>query len=240
MSQKYTCKLNDTQSFEVKLLESVFHPTGTSDEIIKSVSANISSPGKILDLGCGAGVVGFALYILGKSEGPLFCSDLSGDAAALIKENASDLGIPVVARHGSVFEPWLGESFDYIVDDISGIAQDVAKVSPWFRETSCESGEDGSDLVIEAINSAASHLKENGKFFFPILSLSNTEKIIDVANENFKDVKRISHKQWKLPDELSGHLDMLMELKAKGWVDFEEKYGWQLWSTDVYRAQTPR
>ena len=93
------------------------------------------------------------------------CSVLiSADAAALIKENASDLGVPVVARHGSVFEPWLGESFDYIVDDISGIAPDVAKVSPWFREMSYESGKDGSDREIEAINSAASHLKENGKF----------------------------------------------------------------------------
>ena len=75
MSQKYTCKLNDTQSFEVKLLESVFHPRGTSDEIIKAVSANISSPGKILDLGCGAGVVGCALCILCKSVGSLFCPD---------------------------------------------------------------------------------------------------------------------------------------------------------------------
>jgi len=240
MTKKYSCKLNDSQSFEVKLVESVFHPTGTSDEIIKAVSANISSPGKILDLGCGSGVVGFALYILGKSKGPLFCSDLSADAAALIKENACDLDIPVVARHGSVFEPWVGESFDYIVDDISGITQDVAAISPWFRETSCESGKDGSDLVIEAINSAPSHLNDGGKFFFPILSLSNSEKIIDVANEKFKHVKRVGNKQWKLPDELSEHMDLLVDLKAKGWVNFEEKYGWLLWSTDVYIAQDPK
>lgn len=73
ISRKYTCKLNDTQAFEVKLLESTFHPTGTSDEIIKAVSANTSSPGKILDLGCGAGMVGFELYILCKSVG--ICSD---------------------------------------------------------------------------------------------------------------------------------------------------------------------
>lgn len=238
--EKYTCKLNSNQSFEVNLLEGVFHPTGTSDEIIKAVSANIDSPGKILDLGCGSGVVGFALYILGKSKGSLFCSDLSAEAASLIKENAKALDIPVVARHGSVFAPWERESFDYIVDDISGIAQDVAAISPWFRKTSCESGIDGSDLVIEAINSAPDYLNDRGKFFFPILSLSNSERIITVANETFKHVERVGHKQWKLPDEIIEHMDLLMDLKSKGWINFEEKYGWFLWSTDVYIARDPK
>lgn len=108
MTEKYICTISKSQSFEIKLKESVFHPTGTSDEIIKAVSANIVSPGKVLDLGCGSGVVGFALYILGKSIGPIYASDLSSDAALLIEENAKDLSIPVVARHGSVFFP-LGE-----------------------------------------------------------------------------------------------------------------------------------
>ena len=240
MTKKYTCKLTGNQTFEFKLKDSVFHPTGTSDEIIKAVSANIDTPGKILDLGCGSGVVGFALYLLDKAKGPLYCSDLSVDAAALIKENASDLGIPVVARHGSVFSPWEGQFFDYIVDDISGIAQNVAAISPWFRKTSCESGLDGSDLVIEAINSAPNHLNDGGKFFFPILSLSNVEKILDAAHKRFKHIRHVGHKQWKLPDELIEHMDLLIDLKTKGWINFEEKYGWILWSTDIYIAQDPK
>ena len=239
MVHTYTCKLSSGKDFEVKLTENVFHPTGTSDEIIKAVSTNIDSPGKVLDLGCGAGVVGFALHFLGKSIGPLFCSDLSPDAASLVEENASDLGIPVVVRQGSVFQPWGGESFDYIVDDISGIAQGVAHISPWFRKTSCESGEDGSELVIEAIKSAPAHLNDGGKFFFPILSLSNSEKILSTANETFDLVKRVGHKKWRLPDELANQKDLLIEMKSKGWINFEEKYGWLLWSTDVYIAQEP-
>ena len=121
-----------------------------------------------------------------------------------------------------------------------GVAQDVADVSPWFRKTSCESGEDGSDLVIEAINSAPLHLNDGGKFFFPVLSLSNSEKIISAANDKFSSVKRVSHKQWKLPDELREHMDLLVELRLKGWINFEEKYGWLLWSTDVYLAEGPK
>lgn len=240
MTKKYICKINKSQSFEIKLNESVFHPTGTSEEIIKAVSANVVSPGKILDLGCGSGVVGFALHILGKSKGSLYASDLSRDATRLINENAKDLGIPVVARYGSIFSPWKNESFDYIIDDISGIAEDVAAISPWFRKTSCRSGKDGSDLVIEAITNAPNHLNEGGKFFFPVLSLSNSKKIIEAASQTFTKVQKIAHKEWKLPDELKSHLDMLVDLRSKGLIHFEEKYGWLLWSTDVYMAEWPR
>jgi SAM-dependent methyltransferase len=240
MTEKYTCKLSDNKSFEVKLKGNVFHPTGTSDEIIKAARTNIDVPGKILDLGCGSGVVGFALHLLGKCQGPLFCSDLSSDAVELIEENAGELDIPVISRAGSVFYPWKKETFDYIIDDISGIAEDVANISPWFRKTSCESGKDGSNLVIEAINSAPLHLNDGGKFFFPVLSLSNSEKIISAANDKFLSVRRLRHKQWKLPDELSEHMDFLVELRSKGWINFEEKYGWLLWSTDIYLAEDPK
>ena len=240
MTEKYTCQINKHKNFEIKLQEGVFHPTGTSDEIIKAVSGNIVSPGRVLDLGCGSGVVGFALHILGKSENPLYASDLSNDAVLLIEENAKNLGIPVISRQGSIFEPWENESFDYIVDDISGIAEQVAEISPWFSKTSCRSGEDGTDLVIKAITSSPEHLNMAGKFFFPVLSLSNTEKIIETANTIFTTVTRVAHKEWKLPDEMKEHMDTLVDLKSKGLIHFEEKYGWLLWSTEVYMAESPK
>lgn len=239
MSEKYTCKIGGHQFFEIKLKESVFRPTGTSDEIIKAVSTNIDVPGKMLDLGCGSGVVGFAMHFLGKSQGPLYASDLSIEATLLIEENGEDLGIPVVARHGSIFSPWENEFFDYIIDDVSGISEEVAAISPWFDKTSCRSGKDGSDLVIEAITNAPHHLNKGGKFFFPVLSLSNSNKIIEAANETFANVQKISHKEWLLPDELKLHMDILVDLRSQGLIHFEEKYGWFLWSTDIYMADSP-
>jgi SAM-dependent methyltransferase len=240
MTEKYTCQINKHQNFEVKLQEGVFRPTGTSDEIIKAVSENIASPGRILDLGCGSGVVGFALHILGKSNDTLYASDLSNNAVLLIKENANTLSIPVDSRQGSIFEPWENESFDYIIDDISGIAEKVAEISPWFSKTSCRSGEDGTDLVIEAITRAPEHLNNAGKFFFPVLSLSNTEKIIDTANTIFTKVTKVAQKEWRLPDEMKEHIDVLIDLKSKGLISFEEKYGWLLWSTEIYMAESPK
>lgn len=237
---RYTCNVNKDLSFEIKLHDDVFYPTGTSDEIIKAVSSNIHSPGKLLDLGCGSGVVGFALHFLGKTHGSIYASDLSDDATRLIEENAKDLGISVISRPGSIFDPWEGELFDYIVDDISGIAEEVAEISPWFNRTSCKSGKDGTDLVIEAISKAPLHLDKGGKFFFPVLSLSDTCKILDFANSSFQKVSQIGHKEWRLPDEMNEHLDLLSDLKAKGLISYEEKYGWLLWSTNVYMAELPK
>lgn len=240
MTEKHICKINNNLSFEIELQDGVFFPTGTSDEIIKAVSANIISPGKVLDLGCGSGVVGFAIHILGKAKGHLYASDLSNDASLLVEKNAKNLGIPVISRQGSIFDPWKNEAFDYIIDDVSGIAEKIAEISPWFNNTSCRSGEDGTDLVIEAITKAPEYLNSRGKLFFPVISLSNSEKIMSTANSIFSKVTHIGHKDWKLPDEMKIHMEILSDLRSKGFINYEEKYGWLLWSTDVYMAEIPK
>jgi precorrin-6B methylase 2 len=240
MTEKHICKINNNLSFEIELQDGVFFPTGTSDEIIKAVSANIISPGKVLDLGCGSGVVGFAIHILGKAKGHLYASDLSNDASLLVEKNAKNLGIPVISRQGSIFDPWKNEAFDYIIDDVSGIAEKIAEISPWFNNTSCRSGEDGTDLVIEAITKAPEYLNSKGKLFFPVISLSNSEKIMTTANSIFSKVTHIGHKDWKLPDEMKIHMEILSDLRSKGFINYEEKYGWLLWSTDVYMAEIPK
>ena len=240
----------DTQNYSVKILKDlvlditlgsgVFEPTGTSTEIATAVNNYIVVPGKTLDLGCGSGVVGLALAISKKINGKLYASDLSEDAINFLKVNAKKYGVEVDARAGSVFNPWNEEKFDYIVDDISGVAERIADISPWFKETACESGNDGTLLVREAIEKSPNHLNENGKFFFPILSLSNSERIITKANDVYMNVEKISTKQWQMPKEMMSFRDELLNLRDNKLIDFEEKYGWLLWSTDVFVAYNPR
>jgi methylase of polypeptide subunit release factors len=237
---KYNYKINGEDSIEIDLLESVFYPTGTTEEIIKSVSRCINNPGKLLDLGCGAGLVGIALSLMGKAKGTLYASDLSEDASNLTKANALKFDIPIISLHGSVFEPWNGEKFDYIVDDISGISEIISDISPWFKNTSCRSGNDGTDLTIEVIDNSSQYLKKNGVLFFPILSLSNSEKIINYAKTKFNNVEMISRKDWRIPDELLEHKDLLFKLRDKGHINFKEKYGWLLFSTEVYSVQNSK
>ena len=240
VTKDFSVKILKNMTLDVTLGPGVFQPTGTSSEIAKASHSYISNPGKTLDLGCGSGVVGLALAMSNKIKGTLFASDLSEDAVNFLKINAKKYDVQVDARSGSIFDPWIDEKFDYVIDDISGVAERIAQISPWFKETACESGEDGSKLVIDAIESSPEHLNENGKFIFPILSLSNSEKIIESAKSIFKSVEKISTKQWQLPKEMSEYKDELYELKDKKYVHFEEKYGWFLWSTDVYVAFDPK
>jgi len=199
------------------------------------VSENISKPGKLLDLGCGSGIVGFALQRMGIASN-LYASDISLQAVNLVRKNAEENNIDCEARDGGVFIPWAGEKFNYIVDDISGISQEIAEISPWFKNTMCESGKDGADLVVEAIKQAPLYLLDGGKFFFPVLSLSNVDRIISSAERVFENVERLSHKAWTLPDEMKPYIEKLKELKNEGLINYEEKFGLTLWYTDIYVA----
>ena len=239
-TKNYSVKILKDLILEIELGRGVFEPTGTSTEIATAVNNYIIEPGKTLDLGCGSGVVGLALAISKKIDGKLFASDLSKEAVRYLKINAHKYGIDVDARSGSVFDPWKDEKFDYIVDDISGVAERIAEISPWFKETACESGTDGTRLVREAIERSPNYLNQNGKFFFPILSLSNYERIISKANDIYENVERISTKKWQMPKEMSRFKNELLLLRDKDIINFEEKYGWLLWSTDVFVAYNPR
>lgn len=239
MEKEYKYIMPNEQEVIIDLAKGVFHPTGTSEVLIEAVSTNIEQPGKLLDLGCGSGLVGIVLFLLGKCDGSLYASDLSEQAVELLKLNSKKLDIPVTMKQGSIYAPWEGERFDYIVNDISGIAEDIAKFSDWFKETSCEAGPDGAKLVNEAISKASNYLNEGGKFYFPVLSFSNVKYILKHAKSVFNHVERLSHKSWVLPDDLKPYLSELAVLKESGHIDYEEKFGLIIWYTDIYVATSP-
>lgn len=217
----------------------VFTPNTTTNLLIQAVKSTISEPATLLDLGCGTGVVGIALHLENLIKLPIYASDLSRPAVLCSRVNFGRYDCAADVRDGSLFQPWSGHKFDVIVDDISGIAKSVADVSPWFQGVPCESGEDGVDLVVEIIRSAPQHLNQGGRFFFPVLSLSNVDKLLQVAKECFGTVERVGRQDWPLPAELKPHLPLLRKLKAKGLIKLEEKFGMALCYTEAYCATNP-
>lgn len=222
---------------ELTVPEGVFTPTGTSEVLIQAVHSYIKKPGKTLDLGCGSGVVGISLHKLGLVDLPIYASDLSQAAVEAAKTNAAAHNCAIEARFGAIFDPWKNEKFDYIVDDIAGIAEAVAEISPWYNGISCKSGKDGADLVVEVLKQAPKHLKDHGALFFPIISFSNVERILRTARENFVKVEQLVHKEWVLPKEMYQDMDKLKELQEKGLIQIIEKFGMVLWFTDIYVAR---
>jgi precorrin-6B methylase 2 len=214
----------------------VFTPNNTSLSLIAAVTDDIKIPGKLLDLGCGGGIVGISLAKLDKLSTPLYASDYSQEAIDLLENNCKKNAINVVARQGDLFEPWYQQKFDYIINDISGISEEVAKISPWFKDVPCNTGIDGSTLTIRVIEESSLHLNTNGSIFFPILSLSNKDKILQSANKNYKNLQLISFKSWPLPKEMYQYEDLMCQLKEKGHIDYEKKFGMIICTTYIYKA----
>ena len=241
MEQRSEIKFTISPDNEIELVAApgVFIPTATTNILIQSVKDSISSPVNLLDLGCGTGIVGIALHLQGLIQIPLYASDLSDPAVQCSRDNFKRYGCSAEVRSGSLFEPWLGQKFDVIVDDISGIARDIADVSPWFQGIPCDTGNDGTDLIVEILRDAPQHLNEGGRFFFPVLSLSNVDKLLQVAKENFSVVSRVGRQDWPLPAELNKHMPLLQKLNAEGSIKLVEKFGMLLCYTEVYCASNP-
>ena len=225
-------KLNNSLKF--KYDKDCFIPTATSDFIIKAASNYIPNKSNLLDLGCGVGIVGISLYKMNLIE-KLSSSDISVSATNMCIINSKENNVENDVRCGSVFEPWTNMKFDTIVDDVSGISEHVADISPWFSNVACDSGPDGTDLTIKILNEASEYLNDDGQLFFPVISLSNHKKIIETASSLFKNVMKISSNKWFLPDEISvDNNEYIQDLKKSGFIDFEEKFGKKISFTDIY------
>ncbi len=240
MSDAYRIKLPTGMTLEFQTAEDVFRPTHTSELCIRAAHDFGKKLGKTLDLGCGCGVVGIAAAKMGLTEGQVHASDISSQAVDLARRNAKDHQVAMEVRSGSVFDPWKRETFESILDDISGITEDVARLSPWFsHHIPCESGAEGMDLTARVLEEAPAYLKKGGNLFFPILSLSNVPKILKKARACFRIVEQVGAQDWTLPAEMTPHLDKLREIRSKGRIYFEEKFGLVICSTQVYWCKEP-
>jgi ribosomal protein L11 methylase PrmA len=233
---EYFFKFGENRELVLKKPKGSFTPTGTTDALIKAANIYLKKPGKLLDLGCGIGVAGLALHQLGWVKEPLYASDIGRNSVEVLQQNAKVNNCSIVAKQGSIFDPWLNDKFDIIINDISGVAQQVAEVSPWFDGVECESGEDGTKLVTKVIKEACNFLNDGGLLFFPVISLSNKGRILAVAHESFKVVERLSRNEWPLPKEMFKHAPLLRELKSSKKVSFDENFGMIIWSTEIYVA----
>lgn len=235
----YEVKLPGTSAppLRLKTRPNVFVPTDTSVLLIEACRVLIKQPATTLDLGCGCGITGLALAKLGLCSEPLYASDASASAVELTLENAKRLGIECVAKTGSLFDPWRGHTFDCIVDDISGISEELAAISPWFpKDVPCGAGRDGTHWIVQVLKEAAGYLNPTGVLIFPILSLSAEQRVLKAASEHFPRVEMLVERQWSLPESMSKNRPLTVKLMEEGTITCVRKFGTYLWWTKIFAA----
>ena len=233
-NNKKIFKINSDLELKLTILKKVFYPTLTSIFLINCSLKKIRKPSKILDIGCGSGIVGISLYKLGKINEPVYFSDISKEAIQNLKINASNHKINFIAKKGSLFEPWQDYKFDYIINTVSGISQSIATKSKWYQGVSCKAGVEGTNLVNKIISQSKKYLNKNGALIIPTISLSDENKIKTQMKKYFSKVIKIATIDWPLPEEMYIHEKLLNKLKKQNSIDFQMKWGIIICSTSIY------
>lgn len=221
--------------FEVGVVPNIFKPNTTTEAFIAQLG---SLRGKtVLDLGCGAGPISIAAALAGADQ--VYAGDIMHLACETTQENARKNSVEerVIVKQGNLFESFGSMVFDLIVCDVSGIAEAVARISPWYPVPIPTGGPDGADLTIEVLQESRRHLKPNGSMLFPVISLSNSKRIIAAAKEEYGgNICEVTSKMIPFCKELYGHIELLQQLKGRQSIDFFQRGSRFLWSLSIYRV----
>jgi methylase of polypeptide subunit release factors len=215
----------------------IFQPTATTSYLIKAVSAEALQNKKVLDLGCGWGIIGLELFLRFNKQISLYLSDLSNSAIEATKKNVASLyALGLEVRHGSLFIPWENMKFDCIICDVSGVSNEIPFLDTWFEDIPCESGSDGLDLTKEVIEKAKGHLNPGGFMFLPLISLSNCKSALKILKENNLQHTVISENKWKMIIKNSKHQEILHNLQTQDKVAFIRNGDEFIFSTSIIKA----
>ena len=234
-------KLGDAEAITVATTPDVFHPTSTTVLLLRAARGALSQPRQsVLDLGCGSGIVAVALARLGPPDTSVCASDLSPEAVRLTSANAERNGVRIDCRCGSSFDPWEGKRFDLIVDDVSGVAEPLDRLSGWYPPgVPSEAGRDGARWILEILDRAPDHLSPGGRFVFPVLTLSREERILDRARTRFAVVTQVEEQWYPFSEGLAAHFPLIEELAREGNVRVEKRGSRWCWATKIYQAEGP-
>lgn len=229
-----TYPINDHE-LTLRVSPEVFNPTTTTQKIAKHV--RIPSGATVLDLGCGVGPLGILAALMG--AGCVYAVDIVPAACELARENAERAGVAdrVSVHCGDLFEPVGEKRFDVIINDVSGIAERAARLSPWYPPDVPSGGEDGTDHVLRVLSETPDHLNPGGTLYFATSTLSNVPRILEHAKQVFDDrVERLGAYKFPFSPELIDSLDELSALREAGKVDFEARRSRYIWTLEVFSA----
>lgn len=212
----------------------IFKPTLTSKMLIYSSIKIAKNKKKILDLGCGGGIVAGCLFKVNK-RAKYFLSDISKKAVSRAKKNLKSYKGNFTFKTGDALKPWKNNKFDLIINDISGISNKVSKLSPWFKNVPIDKSIDGTYLLNKVLKKIPNLMDKNSLIVLPIISLCDIQKANKIVKKNLKIIKKLKY-EWPLPKSMIKDIDLLENLRKKKIIYYKKKYGIIVCNTTIIIA----
>ena len=219
----------------LEFVPGVFQPT-TTTQLLAKYMGNVE--GKVvLDLGCGSGPIAIAAALNRAKK--VYAVDIMTQACENTMQNAKINGVldKIEIICGNLFEPLKDQKFDVIINDVSGMAEEVSRISPWYPETIPTGGVDGTFFTILMLHASPNYLNRNGYLIFPVISLSRSAKTISTAMEVYgKKLNKIEDRYIPFCKELLVNLEILEKLSDEGIIYYVQKRSRYFWKLEIYKA----
>lgn len=192
----------------------------------------------VLDLGCGIGAIAIAAALSGAIA--VTAADIMEQACDLATRNAATNGVVdrVTVKRSYLFRDLGRERFDIIISDVTGMAEKVARLSPWYPSTIPTAGVDGTDLAVEVIEKAPDYLQPGGVLIFPIISLSRASLIEEAARKVFGErLTKLVEKVIPFPPQLSKDREFVENEKRQGLIDYSIRGSRLCWTLAIYSGK---
>jgi methylase of polypeptide subunit release factors len=218
----------------IKVNDSVFRPTHTSRTLADALEVNEGEA--VIDCGCGSGVLAFVAARLG--AGHVIGCDISRAAVEQARENAEILGLEdrTEFRAGSLLEPVRGERADVLIGDVSGVADDIGRISGWFPD-GIAGGPTGAELPMKMLEEIGDILRPGGRLYLPTGTIQNESRILDVARRVFgtANMEKVMEREFPLPDVVAKSKEVA-RLVGQGFVSLRTRGSRALWRLSVWRC----
>jgi methylase of polypeptide subunit release factors len=219
--------------FELKVAPDTFRPTTVSRLVAESMEVTPGST--VIDVGCGSGVLAIIAAKLGAGE--VHGVDAAESTVDVGMVNALGQGVADLTHfyRGSVFEPLPeGLEADLIIGDISGIPDEIAKVSGWFP-VGLAGGPTGAELPIRMLDEVKKFLRKGGRFLIPTGSLQDESSILEKARSVFSSLRELTEKPIPLPSALAEHPAVIDMVRQKV-IDITQRGSRFLWTARIWEG----
>tara|TARA_B100001248_G_scaffold219983_1_gene175659 strand:- start:1490 stop:2158 length:669 start_codon:yes stop_codon:yes gene_type:complete len=210
-------------NIELEYNENVFRPTLLSEKC--ALNTNFKNK-NILDLGCGIGPL--AIYFAKNGASSVDAIDIYDEHLKFAKKNAELNNIEVNIFESDLFQN-VSKKYDLICCDVSGVKEEVARLTGWFPEKVPKADDSGANLILNVIANSKEFLKENGELVICTTSFSDEKSIFSAFEQFFPNsYQEIYTEEVPFSKRLNQNIDILDR------ESFYKKDGINYWKFSIF------